>query len=81
MSDSSPLAYLRERICELDIGAFLHCKEVEDSLRALDLGPRAVVPNRGGIPPQGGIALIQGRNIHLIAKLPNQCKCFTSFLC
>jgi len=35
MSDSSPLAYLRERSCELDIGAFLHCKEFEDSLRAL----------------------------------------------
>ena len=27
VSDSSPLAYLRERTCELDIGAFLHCKE------------------------------------------------------
>ena len=26
MSNSSPLAYLRERTCELDIGAFLHCK-------------------------------------------------------
>ena len=27
MSDSSPLAYLREHICEVDIGAFLHCKD------------------------------------------------------
>ena len=27
VSGSSPLAYLRERICELDIGAFLHCKD------------------------------------------------------
>jgi len=27
MSDSSPLAYLCERTCELDIGAFLHCKD------------------------------------------------------
>jgi len=27
MSDSSPLAYLRERTCELDIGAFLQCKD------------------------------------------------------
>ena len=27
VSDSSPLAYLRERTCELDIGAFLHCKD------------------------------------------------------
>jgi len=26
VSDSSPLAYLRECTCELDIGAFLHCK-------------------------------------------------------
>jgi len=34
LSDSSPLAYLRERSCELDIGAFLHCKEFEDLLRA-----------------------------------------------
>ena len=37
VSDSSPLAYLRERTCELDIGAFLHCKEFEDFLRALGL--------------------------------------------
>jgi len=36
VSDSSPLACLRERICELDIGAFLH-EEFEDSLRALGL--------------------------------------------
>jgi len=27
VSDSLPLAYLRERTCELDIGAFLHCKD------------------------------------------------------
>jgi len=27
VSDSSPLAYLRERTCELDIGAFLHGKD------------------------------------------------------
>jgi len=27
VSDSSPLAYLRERTCELDTGAFLHCKD------------------------------------------------------
>jgi len=27
VSDSSPLAYLRERTSELDIGAFLHCKD------------------------------------------------------
>ena len=27
VSDSSPLAYLHERTCELDIGAFLHCKD------------------------------------------------------
>jgi len=26
LSDSSPLAYLREHTCELNIGAFLHCK-------------------------------------------------------
>jgi len=31
------LAYLRERTCELDIGAFSHCKEFEDLLRALGL--------------------------------------------
>jgi len=37
VSDSSPLAYLRERTCELDIGAFLHCKELEDLLRAFGL--------------------------------------------
>jgi len=27
VSDSSPLVYLRERTCELDIGVFLHCKD------------------------------------------------------
>jgi len=27
VSDSVPLAYLRERTCELDIGAFLYCKD------------------------------------------------------
>jgi len=27
VGDSSPLAYLRERTCELDIAAFLHCKD------------------------------------------------------
>jgi len=39
VSDSSHLAYLRERTCELelDIGAFLHCKEFENLLRALGL--------------------------------------------
>ena len=35
--DSSPLTYLRERTCEVDIGAFLHFKEFEDLLRALGL--------------------------------------------
>ena len=37
MSDLSPLVYLRERTCELDIGAFLHCKIPEDLLRAIGL--------------------------------------------
>ena len=37
MRDSSPLAYLRECTCELDIGAFLHFKVFEDLLRALGL--------------------------------------------
>ena len=37
MSDSSSLAYLRERTCELDIGAFLQCKELEDLLRVFGL--------------------------------------------
>jgi len=37
VSDSSPLAYIRERTCELDIGAFLHCKDSKDLLRALGL--------------------------------------------
>jgi len=37
VSDSSPLAYLRERTCELAVGAFLHCKEFEDFLCALGL--------------------------------------------
>jgi len=27
VSDSSHLAYLRERTCEVDIGAFLHCND------------------------------------------------------
>jgi len=38
VSDSSPLTYLRERICELDVGAFLHCTELQDLLRAHGLG-------------------------------------------
>jgi len=29
VSDSSHLAHLRERTCELDIGTFLHCKDAE----------------------------------------------------
>jgi len=37
VSDSSPLAYHRERTCELDIGAFLHCKDSKELLRALGL--------------------------------------------
>jgi len=37
VGDSSPLAYLHERTCELDIGAFLHCKDSKDLLRALGL--------------------------------------------
>ena len=37
MRDSSPFAYLRERICELDIGALLHFKEFEDLLHVLGL--------------------------------------------
>jgi len=37
VSDSLPLAYLCERTCELDNGAILHCKELEDWLRALGL--------------------------------------------
>ena len=36
-SDSSPLAYLRDCTWELYVGAFLHCKELEDLLRALGL--------------------------------------------
>jgi len=27
VSDSSPLTYLHERTCELDIGTFVHCKD------------------------------------------------------
>ena len=45
MNDSSPLAYLRERICELDVGAFLHCTELEDLLRTHGLGQGS--PNYG----------------------------------
>jgi len=37
VNDSSPLVYLRERTCGLDIGAFLHCKEFEGLLRAIGL--------------------------------------------
>jgi len=37
VSDSPPLAYLRERTCELAIGAFLHCKDSKDLLRVLGL--------------------------------------------
>jgi len=29
VSDSTPLAYLRERTSELDTGAFLHCKDLK----------------------------------------------------
>ena len=37
VGDSLPLAYLHEHTCELNIGAFLHCKELEDLLRAFGL--------------------------------------------
>jgi len=37
VSDSSPLAYVRERTCELDIGAFMQCKDSKHLLRALGL--------------------------------------------
>jgi len=45
-------------------------------LMANSYGPSyltAVVPNRGGIPPQGGISRVQGRNFHFIVKLPIHC--------
>ena len=38
VSDSLPLAYLRERTCELDIGAFLHCKDSKICLVGLAYG-------------------------------------------
>jgi len=37
VSDSSPLAYFRERTRELVIGTLLHCKELHDLFRALGL--------------------------------------------
>jgi len=37
VSDSSPLAYLRERTSELDTGAFLHCKGSKYLLRGFGL--------------------------------------------
>ena len=37
MSDSLPLTCRRELTCELNVGAFLHCKALEGSLRALGL--------------------------------------------
>jgi len=41
---------------------------------------RPVVPNRGGIPPQGGISCVQGRNVHFVVSSPIHCKCCVSFL-
>ena len=38
MSDSSPLAYLRERTCELDIGAFLHLRNLKICFVSLAYG-------------------------------------------
>jgi len=37
VSDSSPLAYLHEHTCQLDIGAFLHCKDSKGLLREFGL--------------------------------------------
>jgi len=34
-----------------------------------------MVPNRRGIPPQGGISWVQGRNFHFVVKLPTHCEC------
>ena len=33
----------------------------------------SIVPNRGGIPPRGGISWVQGRNFHLMVNLPTHC--------
>jgi len=38
VSDSSPLAYLREGTCELDTGAFLHCNDSKICFMALAYG-------------------------------------------
>jgi len=38
VSDSSPLAYLREHTCEVDIGAFLHCKDSKICFMGLAYG-------------------------------------------
>jgi len=38
-----------------------------------------VVPNWGGIPPQGEISWIPGRNFRFIAKLLIHCKCCSCF--
>jgi len=51
-------------------------KEQKTSLQSL---ARAVVPNRGGIPPQGGISWVQWRNFYFIVKWLIHCKCCTSF--
>jgi len=37
MRDSSPSTYLRDCAYELDVEAFLHCKELENLLCALGL--------------------------------------------
>jgi len=38
VSDSSPLAYLREHTCEVDIGAFLYCKDSKICFMGLAYG-------------------------------------------
>jgi len=38
VNDSSPLPYLRELTCELDIGAFLYCKDSNISFVRLACG-------------------------------------------
>jgi len=47
VSDWSPLAYLRERTCELDIGAFLRCKDSEICFVGLAYGRGGQIGARG----------------------------------
>ena len=78
-ANSSPVT-LRESTCRAAVLSNLQ-RQVAWTLsrtRCAQCRCRVVVPDRGGIPSQGGISWVQARNFHFIVKL--RIYCFPFFL-